>query len=225
MGGARLGAWTVAARRAQAGGARGRARVMGVDETAVRVNGETVGGVVTDFETGQVPGLEVLVERDLDGFMEWLGDFARDYGVEAMVADDLSRVQAGGRASGNQASDLHSPREESGEEPARQYKRLGLGQGEDMAAADGSAIRRRLGASSSGARGSGRRRDSPPPLRGSGREVAGAVTPPAGGVVYHCSAPPDPSAVTPPAAGRPMYEQRDGARDMRNQDDAEWVWA
>ena len=65
-------------------------RVTGADETVVRVNGEkTVGGVVTDAATGQVLGLEVLVERDSDGFMEWLGDFARDYGVEAMVADDL----------------------------------------------------------------------------------------------------------------------------------------
>ena len=36
-------------------------------------------GVVTDAETGQVLGLEALVERDSDGFMEWLGDFARDY--------------------------------------------------------------------------------------------------------------------------------------------------
>ena len=35
-------------------------------------------------------GLEALVERDSDGFTEWLGDFARGYGVEAMVADDLS---------------------------------------------------------------------------------------------------------------------------------------
>ena len=77
-------------RRAQAVGARGRARVMGADETAVRVNGEkTVVGVVTDSETGQVPGLEVLVERDSDGFMEWLCDFARDYGVEAPVVERL----------------------------------------------------------------------------------------------------------------------------------------
>ena len=36
-------------------------------------------GVVTDAETGQVLGLEALVERDSDGFMEWFGDFARDY--------------------------------------------------------------------------------------------------------------------------------------------------
>ena len=76
-------------RRAQAVGARGRATVTGADETAVRVNGETVGGVVTDAETGQVPGLEVLVERDSDGFMEWLCDFARDYGVEAPVVKRL----------------------------------------------------------------------------------------------------------------------------------------
>ena len=79
------------ARRKQAGGARGRATVTGEDETAVRVNGEkTVVGVVTDAETGQVLGLEVLVKRDSDGFMEWFGDFARDYGVEAMVTDDIS---------------------------------------------------------------------------------------------------------------------------------------
>ena len=56
----------------------------------VRVKGEkTVVGVVTDAAIRQVPGLEALDERDSDGFMEWLGDFARDYGVEAIVTDDL----------------------------------------------------------------------------------------------------------------------------------------
>ena len=55
----------------------------------VRVNSEkTVVGVVTDAATGD--GAEALVERDSDGFMEWLGDFARDCGVEAMVTDDLN---------------------------------------------------------------------------------------------------------------------------------------
>ena len=57
----------------------------------VRVNGEkTVVGVVADAATGEALGLDVLVERDSDGFMERLGDFARDYGVETMVTDDLS---------------------------------------------------------------------------------------------------------------------------------------
>ena len=79
------------ARRKQAGGARGRATVTGADETVVRVKGvKKVVGVVTDAATGQVLGLEALVERDSDGFMEWLVDFARGYGVEAMVTDDLS---------------------------------------------------------------------------------------------------------------------------------------
>ena len=54
---------------------------------------------------------------------------------------------------------------------------LGLDQGEDMEAVAG----RRLGAFASGARGSGRRRYSPPPARGVEREVAGAVMPPPAG--------------------------------------------
>ena len=61
------------------------------DETEVRVKGEKADvGVVTDAATGRVLGLDAMAERDSDGFMEWLGDFARGYGVEAMVADDLS---------------------------------------------------------------------------------------------------------------------------------------
>ena len=79
------------ARGKQAEGARGQVKVIGADETAVRVKGvKKVVGVVADAETGQVLGLEALVERDADGFMERLGDFARDCGVEAMVADDLN---------------------------------------------------------------------------------------------------------------------------------------
>ena len=122
----------------------------------VRVNGEkTVVGVVTGAETGQVLGPEALVERDSDGSTEWLGDFARDYGVEAMVADDLNTCKPAVERLGNRPSDLHSPREEAGAEPSRRDRRLGLGQGEDMATADGAVLRRRLGASAFGARCSG----------------------------------------------------------------------
>ena len=79
------------ARRKQAEGARGQVKVIGADETAVRVKGvKKVVGVVADAETGQVLGLDVQVERDADGFMEWLGDFVSDCGVEAMVTDDLN---------------------------------------------------------------------------------------------------------------------------------------
>ena len=59
---------------------RGRVTAIGADETAVRVKGEkTVIGVVADAATGEVLGMDVLVERDSDGSMEWLGDFARDF--------------------------------------------------------------------------------------------------------------------------------------------------
>ena len=65
--------------------------VTGADETVVRVKGETTVVVaVTDAATGQVLGLEALVKRDSDGFMEWLCDFAREYGVEAIVTDDMN---------------------------------------------------------------------------------------------------------------------------------------
>ena len=79
------------ARRKRGGQARVRATVIGADETVVRVKGETTFvGVVTDAATGEVLGLDVLVKRDSDGFMEWLGDFVSGYGVEAMVTDDLN---------------------------------------------------------------------------------------------------------------------------------------
>ena len=79
------------ARRKQAGRARGRATVIGADEAVVRVKGETAFvGVVTDAATGEVLGLDVLVKRDSDGFIERLGDFARNCGVEAMASDNLS---------------------------------------------------------------------------------------------------------------------------------------
>ena len=52
-------------------GARGRVRSIGEDETVVRVKGvKTVVGVVTDTDTSEILGLEALVERDADGFME-----------------------------------------------------------------------------------------------------------------------------------------------------------
>ena len=98
------------ARRKQTGRARGQVTAIGAHEMAVRVKCEK-----TDAATGEVLGM-ALVELDSDGFIEWLGDSVSGYGVEAMVTDDLSGVQAGGRA-----SDLHSPREEAGMEPFRPF--------------------------------------------------------------------------------------------------------
>ena len=61
------------------------------DETVVRVKGEkAVVSVVADASTDEVLSMEAPVKRDSDGFMDWLLDFARDFGEEAMAADDLS---------------------------------------------------------------------------------------------------------------------------------------
>ena len=53
------------ARKKQSGRTRGRVTAIGADETMVRVKGEkAVLGVVADAATGEVLGLDVLVERD-----------------------------------------------------------------------------------------------------------------------------------------------------------------
>ena len=63
----------------------------GADETAVRVKGEkTVICAETDAATGEALGVDVLAERDSDGFMEWLGDFVSGFDVETMVTDALN---------------------------------------------------------------------------------------------------------------------------------------
>ncbi len=70
---------------------RSRVRVMGADETVVELRGKkTVVGFVTDAKSGQLVGMDVLVDRDSEGFMRWLQRYVSRFGVEAMVTDDLS---------------------------------------------------------------------------------------------------------------------------------------
>ena len=71
--------------------AHGRVRVMGADETVVSVRGEKmVLGFVTDAESGRLLGMDVLVQRDSVGFVDWLSGYVSRFGVEAVVTDDLS---------------------------------------------------------------------------------------------------------------------------------------
>ena len=71
--------------------ARGHVKVMGADETVLKVKGKrTVVGFVTNAATGQLLGMDVLVERDSEGFIKWLEGYVSRFGVEAMVTDDLS---------------------------------------------------------------------------------------------------------------------------------------
>ena len=47
-------------------------------------------GFVTDAESGRLVGMDVLVERDSDGFVRWLQGYVSRFGVEAVVTDDLN---------------------------------------------------------------------------------------------------------------------------------------
>ena len=64
---------------------------MGADETVIKVRGkQTVVGFVTDAKSGQLVGMDVLVDRDSDGFMRWLKRYVSRFGVKSMVTDDLN---------------------------------------------------------------------------------------------------------------------------------------
>ena len=64
---------------------------MGADETVVKVGGrQTVVSFVTDAESGRLVEMDVLVQRDSDGFVGWLQEYVSGFGVDAMVTEDLN---------------------------------------------------------------------------------------------------------------------------------------
>lgn len=66
-------------------------RVLGADETVVRLRGQAVLlGFVVDGQTGETLGVEVLVERDAGSFVRWLRPYTEGLGVEVLVTDDLA---------------------------------------------------------------------------------------------------------------------------------------
>ena len=70
---------------------RGRVSVAGADETMLRMKGEkVVAGFVMDAASGRVVGIDLLVEQDSKGFMDWLSGYVQELGVSALVSDDLS---------------------------------------------------------------------------------------------------------------------------------------
>ena len=69
----------------------GCVRVLGADETGVRVRGKaTLVGLVVDGESGKTLGVDVLVERDSAAFLRWLEKYSQALGVEVLVTDDLA---------------------------------------------------------------------------------------------------------------------------------------
>jgi len=81
----------LAARRRQHYKEWGKVRVLGADETVFRVNGkEVVVGFVTNAETGDLLGADILIDRSAKGFVKWLKRYAQRVGAEVVVTDDLA---------------------------------------------------------------------------------------------------------------------------------------
>lgn len=70
---------------------RGRVSVLGADETVVKVRGKrVVVGFATDAVSGGLLGIDILADRDSEGFVRWLSGYVGRLGVRALVSDDLS---------------------------------------------------------------------------------------------------------------------------------------
>ena len=66
-------------------------RVLGADETGVRIRGAAqLIGFVVDGESGKTVGVDVLVKQDGAAFRQWLQRYTETLGVEVLVTDDLN---------------------------------------------------------------------------------------------------------------------------------------
>ena len=75
----------------QRAGQTSRLRVLGADETGVRVRGQAqLVGFVVDGESGKTVGVDLLVRQDSRAFRTWLQRYTRALGVEVLVTDDLN---------------------------------------------------------------------------------------------------------------------------------------
>jgi transposase-like protein len=69
----------------------GRVRVLGADETVMRIRGcATLLGFVTDAQTGKTVGVDLLLAADSRAFLRWLQPYVERLGVEVLVSDDLN---------------------------------------------------------------------------------------------------------------------------------------
>lgn len=64
--------------------------VLGADETQVKLqgNGVTI-GFLTDPQTGEILGMQVLASREGEELAKWIGKAAQHYGAKVLVSDDL----------------------------------------------------------------------------------------------------------------------------------------
>ena len=77
-------AGSAAARGMSKRGMNGDTPVMGADETIVKARGKAkLVGFVADAENGRLLGIDMPVERDGDGFADWLKGYVERLGSES----------------------------------------------------------------------------------------------------------------------------------------------
>jgi len=64
--------------------------VLGADETQVKLqgNGVTV-GFLTDPESGEIVGMEILASREGEELARWIRQAAQHFGAKVLVSDEL----------------------------------------------------------------------------------------------------------------------------------------
>lgn len=85
--------------------ARGRlkAPVLGADETQVKLSGQGVTvGFLTDPESGQIVGMEILASREGEELARWIIAAAEHFGAKALVSDDLESYKPAAEKAGLQ---------------------------------------------------------------------------------------------------------------------------
>jgi transposase-like protein len=80
-----------------------KAPVLGADETEVKLsgNGVTV-GFLTDPQTGEIVGMEILASREGEELARWIVEAAKHFGAKALVSDELESYKPAAEAAGLQ---------------------------------------------------------------------------------------------------------------------------
>lgn len=67
------------------------APVIGADETIVKVRGKAkLVGFAADAKSGKLLDIDMLMERDAEGFADWLKGYVERLGAKVVVTDDSS---------------------------------------------------------------------------------------------------------------------------------------
>lgn len=83
------------ARQKKASSRNVKVSVLGADETQVKLkgNGVTV-GFLTDPESGQIVGMEILASREGEELARWIRQAAQHFGAKVLVSDDLDAYKS-----------------------------------------------------------------------------------------------------------------------------------